>query len=381
MKIAFVHDHIFTHYQGSYFSSGKLTDKTWQRYLSFADKLLVFSRVKFVSNQSAVLNMNETTSEQVSFSCIDKISLLDRIWNQRIKERMRKEFANVDVVVCRLPSFLGSLAFDVAEELKKKTIVEVVGCPYDAYKHHGSIIAKLLAPLAKKSLKKTMQRSLYSIYVTSEFLQKRYPSNGIIINASNVEILHSYQRVKIKGHVRVIKFIGSLNCVYKGFDDLLEAFKVLKASSADLTLHVLGGGQKVAFYKQKVQRLGLNNSVLFFDPIPGGEKVIEWLSEGDIYVQPSHTEGLPRAMIEAMSLGLPCVGTNVGGIPELLQDDCLCAPKKPEELASKILNLVENKTLRIEVGSENFQKAKEFDSQILESRRFQFFKQVIKNEN
>lgn len=53
------------------------------------------------------------------------------------------------------------------------------------------------------------------------------------------------------------------------------------------------------------------------------QQVLEWIDSLDIYIQPSMQEGLPRALIEAMSRACPAIGSSTGGIPELLPSDAI----------------------------------------------------------
>lgn len=73
-------------------------------------------------------------------------------------------------------------------------------------------------------------------------------------------------------------------------------------------------------------RLGVADRVTFVGTVPAGAAVRAHLDAADLVVVPSRTEGLPRALIEAMARGLPAVGTTVGGIPELLADVDLVPP-------------------------------------------------------
>ena len=66
------------------------------------------------------------------------------------------------------------------------------------------------------------------------------------------------------------------------------------------------------------------------------EEVMSILADADIYVQPSITEGLPRAVVEAMSTGLPCIGFNTGGIPELLEPEYIARLKDVNGIVQRI---------------------------------------------
>ena len=77
-----------------------------------------------------------------------------------------------------------------------------------------------------------------------------------------------------------------------------------------------------------------------------------------------------------MSIGLPAVATRVGGIPELLSDEFLVHSNDPQGLAEKIEILISSKELRYEQGKINYNKAKEYDSEILRQRRTKFWSQA-----
>src|SRR5699024_5563386 len=115
--------------------------------------------------------------------------------------------------------------------------------------------------------------------------------------------------------------------------------------------------------------LQVENQVFFTDSLPGGKKVLKWLDKLDIYIQPSLTEGLPRALIEAMSRGLPCVASSVGGIPELLDGQFIHNPNSPHELSIIIEKLILDNNTMVEQAKVNFNKAKDYSSNILNKRR------------
>ena len=73
------------------------------------------------------------------------------------------------------------------------------------------------------------------------------------------------------------------------------------------------------------------DQVIFVGGVPH-QRVIELLDESDFYIQPSLTEAFGRSVVEALSRGCICIGSRVGGITELIDDDYLVQPKKYTEI-------------------------------------------------
>ena len=90
-------------------------------------------------------------------------------------------------------------------------------------------------------------------------------------------------------------------------------------------------------YRGELQQLatGLGVDTHFTSQLKRAE-VMTQLDRADLFVLASRTEGLPRALLEAMARGLPCVATRVGGIPELLDDDVLCDGGSVAQLVDRI---------------------------------------------
>lgn len=369
----FIHDHVFKTCNGNYYSEGQLKSNTWQRYLSHIDELIVIAR-KIPINEDAIPTYNLASCDRVTFKCIEKIAPQDRLFTSKIDNYLESIIINCDFVICRLPSFLGVRAFYVAKRLNKKILIELVGCPYDAYKHHGSLVGALLAPLEKYKLKYILSQAKHTVYVTKYFLQERYPTSGNSIDISNVELLaHESQynnRFCNNEKPFKISFIGSLNAKYKGLTDLILA--ISKLDNPIIELHILGSGNK-EHYMELAKKLGVYNQLTFYKPIAGGKAVLEWLSQFDLYIQPSHTEGLPRALIEAMSVGLPCIGSRVGGIPELLTGNSLFKAKDSEELSHKIELFMNDMAFRYEQSELNLLTSKNYFLEILSAKRTKFF--------
>ena len=99
----------------------------------------------------------------------------------------------------------------------------------------------------------------------------------------------------------------------------------------------------------------------------------------DLYIQPSRQEGLPRAVIEAMSRALPVFGSKTAGIPELLLNECVfdnCSVKQIMYLMSKIDN-----NQMIHYAKRNFSEAMKYQKSILDARRYNFYNSILKHYN
>src|SRR4029077_4545824 len=103
-----------------------------------------------------------------------------------------------------------------------------------------------------------------------------------------------------------------------------------------IQLTIVGNGRCRAALDTGARERGIERDVRFTGRVPAGAPVREILDGADLFVLASKTEGLPRAMIEAMARGLPCIGSAVGGIPELLGASELVPRGNAAALAAKI---------------------------------------------
>jgi glycosyltransferase involved in cell wall biosynthesis len=140
----------------------------------------------------------------------------------------------------------------------------------------------------------------------------------------------------------------------KGVDVLIKAANLLKESKIPFRICLIGLAKDNSFtaylYKLIVQ-YKLENYILDYGIV---NNVPELLPAMDIFVQPSRSESLSNSIIEAGLAGLPAIGSNVGGIPEVIingKTGLLFEVENHKELADKISNLLENKSLRKEMGN------------------------------
>lgn len=153
----------------------------------------------------------------------------------------------------------------------------------------------------------------------------------------------------------------------KGHRVLLEAMQQLAGRYRQAKLVLVGEGEEQAEMRQLCQSLGIADRVRFagFQPNVG-----EWLSAADINVLPTFYEGFPLTVLEAMASGLPTVASNVGGIPEAIEDGfsgMLVPAGSSTDLAAAVSTLIADADLRQRLGCAARQRALQsftFDQQI-----------------
>ena len=112
--------------------------------------------------------------------------------------------------------------------------------------------------------------------------------------------------------------------------------------------------------------------------------MINWYKMIDIYVQPSKQEGLPRSVIEAMSVGCPVAGSNIAGIPELIDGEYLFNPNRNAQIQFVITEMLSDRNKLLKQAARNFEKAKEYNLKDIEKRRQEVFceyKDFVKRDN
>ncbi len=314
---------------------------------------------------------------------------LAQLENARSVAAIRREMRHCDAVIVR-QSRLGWLSAREAERRGIPWAAEVVGDAWGAYWNYGGIVGKLYAPYAWLQSRYWIGRADYAIYVTSMYLQRRYPCAGKCGSASDVEIppvsgavlrerLDRANAVRVDfAKPTVVGMIASLGNRYKGLSVALSAVRTLIDRGIKVELHVLGAGRH-DYWRSHANRLGLGACLYLDGCLPSGEAVVKWLDGMDVYIQPSFVEGLPRALVEAMSRGLPSLGSTCGGIPELLPPACLHRPGDAEALAEQMTRLVNDAPWRVKQADRNYHEAQKYYADRIEVQRDAFWSNFRSN--
>lgn len=381
MKVLFVHDHVFVTKEGKVYANS-FSYQILKRYVDVFSEVTVLARHHEVDDDQIDLPL--ASGEGISFVFFESISSVSSFFGlrQQQEKRIEKIVESHDGVIVRLPSELGLMTAKVAERMQKKYLVEMVGCAWDALWNLGGWKAKIYAPFLYAKVKHAINEANYVTYVTEKFLQKRYPPSkkARTIGVSDVQLPESdantlmrrIEKINMMGTKRVYGTIGNLHVGYKGIGVAIKMLAEVKHVSNDFEYHILGAGDPTE-YRAMAERLGIGDKIFFYGVLSEGRAVYDWLDTLDVYLQPSFQEGLPRALVEAMSRGCPAIGSSAGGIPELLDEKMIFDHKTPGQFSNMIESLTSNKALMIDMAKKNFNKARDYQKSSLDKKRNAFW--------
>ena len=359
------------------------TEAIKQRYLDLGDHVTFLMREVLIDGPADGFSRIEPS--QFDFVSVpDLMSPSKRFLNHRRAMRIiRSAVDGADLVVARIPSLTARLAVKYARRRGTPCLIECVACNWDALWNHG-LIGKLSAPWYALMQRRIMQQAGYAVYVTEEFLQRRYPSAGRSIGISDVQLPEPdperldrrLERIKTQATRQSIRLVSVADVAvkYKGQGDLFPALVELKAAGIDIEYHLVGGGDPSRL-KALASDFGILDRIVFHGVLKH-HQVFDLLERMDVYVQPSHQEGLPRAVVEAMSLGMPVIGAATGGIPELLPDTRVFRAGRSREFRVAFEGMLPV-TEQSADARRNFARAKDFQASILAAKRRAFYRDFL----
>lgn len=391
MNILFIHDGPIIKIGHEYYGIDYTNDLK-ERYLTYGDNVTFLMRTRSEKNNN-ILNYSKIDSKNFNVISVPNFKNPKKYFKviKEAKAIIREAVINHDIIIVRLPSSIGMLAIKYAKLIDKPYFVELVACIWDALWNKG-ILEKIMAPFELLNLKKTVYYSPFVLYVTDQFLQKRYPTKGKNIGCSDVilqkrnkdTLFKRLKKIKNKAQdeIVILGTVAAVNVRFKGQQYVLEALAKLKKEGYKNFEYQLIGGGDASFLRKQAKKLGVSLEVRFLGALPH-KNIFEWLERVDIYIQPSKQEGLPRALIEAMSMGVPALGSTAGGTPELLEEAFVFNKGDAREIADRILKL-NDKEMLLEQAKRNYCYVEKYNEETLASKRNHFylkFLDELKNES
>lgn len=354
----------------------------WTRYVEVFSSALVAARVTDVAEPSA--GSVEASGPDVGFcglpiydGPVGLVRQFPRMWRT-----LEAGMHAAPAAIVRAPSPLACLVRRAAARAGRLYAAEIVGDSDQvfspgAFRHPLRGAIRRLATAAQRQV---AREAVAVLYVTREYLQRRYPTSGLMFAASDAALDDSaFAECEPRRHRATLPFgliaIGGLDQPFKGTGVLLRAVARLCLTGAPVTLRIVGSGRLLPAYRQECERLGLGTRVEFLGQ-QDRSGVRRALDSADLFVLPSLTEGLPRVVLEAMARGLPVVATHVGGVPELLPPACLVPPRDADALATRIEHILADEGARRRLGEQNRRRAGAYHERLQAPVRRAFLRAV-----
>lgn len=165
---------------------------------------------------------------------------------------------------------------------------------------------------------------------------------------------------------------------WKGHDDLIDAFALLKDEFPEWQILVIGDGPRRPDIGRRCKDLGLADRILL---VGNQDNVPEWLNCLDLFVLPSFgDEGVPQGLMQAMACGVPAISTPIGAIGEALQDGqtgLMTPPRDVPKLAENLRRLMGNDQLRRKFADASLAYSRNFGIDIMLDSMDKAFRQAI----
>ncbi len=189
-----------------------------------------------------------------------------------------------------------------------------------------------------------------------------------------------------KEEKHLILYVGRL-IKWKGVHILIQAMKLVTTHIPDASLVIVGYGGCMGRLQDMVNELHLSSMIIFTGRVSNKE-LSTWYQKASVFVLPSisvegQTEGLGVVLLEAMAAGVPVIGSNIGGIPDIIEDGInglLVPPEDPKALAEAIIRILSNPDLMEEFQKTGLDIVRErFSWDVIAEEFIENYREIIQN--
>jgi glycosyltransferase involved in cell wall biosynthesis len=150
-----------------------------------------------------------------------------------------------------------------------------------------------------------------------------------------------------------------------------------------LRVVLVGDGPERETLRSQADALGVGDRLEMRGAVAGAAGLVDYLAAADVCAAPSRNEGMGRVLVEAMALGLPVVGSAVGGIPSVIGEDeagRLVPADDPEELVRALADLERDAALRAKLGEAARARAEAFSTRVAEARLLGLYSALVRDK-
>ena len=311
--------------------------------ISYADYLKNFTKYRVINLENTPNNIEIKIVSMLYLLPDSRATKLGDLLAEKISKIIQKEKIKFDIIHAHFVYHYGYAGAKLKEKYDIPLIVTAHGDDvYDFPFRSKSWMNKIKWVLDKADHIITVSRSNQEILIKRLGISKNKIS--LIPNGFNARLFYPIDKIQVRRKLglplnkKVILNVANLIPI-KGQKYLIEAIEGVARYRKDVLCTIVGDGMLKKDLENQIKKLNLENYVKLVGAKPHSEIPL-WMNAADLFVLPSLSEGNPTVMFEALGVGLPFVGTAVGGVPEIITSEdygLLCPPADPECLAEKIL--------------------------------------------
>ncbi len=355
------------------------------RYLDVYDNILLFARVEKV----------DFLSDNIKYLLNDKIKVCELPFVRgavqvlkkypKIRKIAESIVKNNDAFIIRIPSMIGFILSREVIARNKVFALEVVASPNELSK--GETFFKgLMWRFLHRFMQKICANADCISYVTKETLQKTYSSkktDAYVTNYSSVDLKKEFMSVERKAlwskerTFEICHVANHVSGIAKGHYEVIDVLSLLVQKGYNVRVNFAGKTDNSGPLKEYAKSVGVEKHIRFIGFLDKNQ-LRDLLITSDLLLFPSHSEGLPRVVIEAMAVSLPCVSSNVGGSAELLPLECVFDYQDVEGMTRQVERFITDKEYYLKMSKRNYEEAQQYESSYLQNKRIAFYNELLR---
>jgi len=222
-------------------------------------------------------------------------------------------------------------------------------------------------------------RRAFSLVVPSAFLERLFARFGFVAEVvPNIVDVERFRPTSERAARRHIVVTRNLEDIYD-IATALRAFAEIHRKHSDATMTIAGSGPRLRDLQKLSETLGISADVRFAGRLDNDD-IASLYRDADLMLNPSTVDNMPVSLLEAMASGVPIVSTNVGGIPDLVEDRrsaLLVPPRDPEAMAIAALRVLDDAALRDRLKREGLECAARYSWAQVGPRLFRVYARAL----
>jgi glycosyltransferase involved in cell wall biosynthesis len=217
----------------------------------------------------------------------------------------------------------------------------------------GSDINRIGDPISALFTRKVLRECDFLVTVSGDLHEKALKMGAsraktrTLLNGCDLSIFHVKDRDQARnklgtsGSAKTVVYVGRMD-VNKGLRELVEAAVSIRSNRPDVQFYLIGDGPDKPLIESAIQARAAKHYIHLL-PSCSFNEVADWMAAADVVTLPSYMEGCPNGVLEALACGRPVVATQVGGIPEIMNNTCgrLVPPCDASQLAGALAEVLD----------------------------------------